>query len=178
MEQMLKQRLIGAVVLVSLAVIFIPMLLDGAPDSKDGITGSNIPLKPFKIESDPVRPVSPLSRSNNAGGKLPAVDTRQESSPVHQGSKITPKPAEKGESKLKSWVVQLGSFSDKQNALNLRKKLRKSKYNAFIEESRTSAGKSSFRVRVGPELDEKRAGRIQKKLLSELKLKGVVLRYR
>ena len=37
MDTALKQRLIGAVVLVALAVIFLPMLVKGpAPDSGDG----------------------------------------------------------------------------------------------------------------------------------------------
>jgi len=41
----LKQRLIGAIVLVALAVIFIPMLLDGG--GEEGVSfGSNIPPKP------------------------------------------------------------------------------------------------------------------------------------
>jgi DedD protein len=42
----LKQRLVGAVVLVALAVIFIPMLLPGKGDFSGGIDGSNIPPEP------------------------------------------------------------------------------------------------------------------------------------
>jgi DedD protein len=42
----LKQRLVGAIVLVALAVIFIPMLLPGEGDLSEGIHGSNIPPEP------------------------------------------------------------------------------------------------------------------------------------
>ena len=46
MNIQLKQRLVGAVVLVALAVIFIPMLLPGEGDLASGIDGSNIPPEP------------------------------------------------------------------------------------------------------------------------------------
>lgn len=46
MNIQLKQRLVGAVVLVALAVIFIPMLLPGKGDFSGGIDGSNIPPEP------------------------------------------------------------------------------------------------------------------------------------
>ncbi|HKK05601.1 MAG TPA: SPOR domain-containing protein [Gammaproteobacteria bacterium] len=42
----LKQRLIGAIVLVALAVIFIPMLLNGGRGDKGVSFGTNIPPKP------------------------------------------------------------------------------------------------------------------------------------
>jgi len=42
----LKQRLIGAIVLVALAVIFIPMLLNGGRGEKGVSFGTNIPNKP------------------------------------------------------------------------------------------------------------------------------------
>ncbi len=45
-ENRLKQRLVGAIVLVSLAVIFIPMLLSGRGGYERLITASNIPPEP------------------------------------------------------------------------------------------------------------------------------------
>ena len=45
MEQILKQRLIGAVVLVSLAVIFIPIILEG-PDDEWTPRSHSLPDKP------------------------------------------------------------------------------------------------------------------------------------
>ena len=56
----LKQRLVGAVVLVSLAVIFIPLILDGRDPAVNYITKSNIPPKP---ERDFVSRVIPLNPS-------------------------------------------------------------------------------------------------------------------
>ncbi len=52
MEQSrLKQRLVGAIVLVALGVIFIPMILNG--DRKPGfvVNGSSIPAKPAEVKN-------------------------------------------------------------------------------------------------------------------------------
>jgi len=45
-DDRLKKRLIGATVLVSLVVIFVPMLLQHEPVLDQGIQGSNIPPRP------------------------------------------------------------------------------------------------------------------------------------
>ena len=52
MDDRLKKRLIGATVLVSLVVIFVPMLLQHEPVLDQGIQGSNIPPRPQR-EYDP-----------------------------------------------------------------------------------------------------------------------------
>ena len=60
MNNQLKQRLVGAIVLVALAVIFIPMLLPGKGDLGSGIEGSNIPAEPdFRFPPVPVAPQAP-----------------------------------------------------------------------------------------------------------------------
>ena len=45
MEQKLKERLVGAAVLVAIAVIFIPIIFTESPET-EVISGSNIPEKP------------------------------------------------------------------------------------------------------------------------------------
>ena len=46
MEERLKQRLVGAIVLVSLAVVFVPILLDTPPEVGEGPSGTMIPERP------------------------------------------------------------------------------------------------------------------------------------
>ena len=46
MEERLKQRLVGAIVLVSLAVVFVPMLLDTPPEVGEGASMTPIPERP------------------------------------------------------------------------------------------------------------------------------------
>lgn len=57
MDNVVKQRVIGAVVLVALAVIFVPMLLD---DSEEGLgpVGGNLPDQPEQIVRDRIEPLT------------------------------------------------------------------------------------------------------------------------
>ena len=57
MDNQVKQRVIGAVVLVALAVIFVPMLLE-KPDSDLGSVGSNLPEQPDQVVHDRIEPLS------------------------------------------------------------------------------------------------------------------------
>lgn len=64
MERQRKERLVGAAVLIMLAVIFIPMVLDDSVQPDSGITGTNIPARP---EGEFESRVIPLTPANNAG---------------------------------------------------------------------------------------------------------------
>ena len=59
MDRGLKERLVGAAVLVVLAVIFIPMLLDETPTGPGPITESNIPEQPDEPFNSRIVPVKP-----------------------------------------------------------------------------------------------------------------------
>lgn len=57
MDNLVKQRVIGAVVLVALAVIFVPMLLD-KPEDELGPVGSNLPARPDQSVADRIEPLT------------------------------------------------------------------------------------------------------------------------
>lgn len=57
MDNLVKQRVIGAVVLVALAVIFVPMLLD-KPEDALGPVGSNLPTWPDQSVADRIEPLT------------------------------------------------------------------------------------------------------------------------
>ncbi|MGY6553841.1 MAG: SPOR domain-containing protein [Wenzhouxiangella sp.] len=54
MDKVLKQRLIGATILIALAVIFIPMLFDERPD-REGVRDTAIELPPAPVDRREVR---------------------------------------------------------------------------------------------------------------------------
>lgn len=56
----IKQRIIGAIVLVSLGIIFIPLLLNGGDSSKQSLSGDNIPPMPKKLNRVLPDAVSPM----------------------------------------------------------------------------------------------------------------------
>lgn len=193
MNEQIKQRLIGAVVLVSLAVIFIPILLDGGNNSSMSRYGSNVPEQPefdFEPLEIPLEPITPLP------AERPRVIDREEPAPAVTVSKpqqavqskpseplkpVTVPPKVTAESPVTVastdpivWVVQVGSFSQSANALALRDKLRKNGFTAFVEKYQ-ERGTSSYRVRVGPELKRETAEKQLAQLKAQFQLKGIVM---
>ncbi len=57
MDNTVKQRVIGAVVLVALAVIFVPILLEKSSDDL-GPVGGNLPDQPDQIVNDKIEPLT------------------------------------------------------------------------------------------------------------------------
>ncbi len=168
MDFQLKQRLVGAAVLVSLAVIFLPMLLDEPQYRQTEIEENPIPPKPEEFHS----PVRPMKKPLEADGKPLAGSTNLDPAPVQ-----SPKQHAAPQGNLKPWVIQVGSFSSEKNAKALRDKLRSKGFTAFVE--RTSGeDQALYRVRVGPELDLKRVNAMREELEKSLKLKALVIRER
>jgi len=177
-----KHRLTGAIILVILAVIFVPMLLDG--ESPTRITETNIPSKPDEFSSKVIpldeitQPVLP--ETSPSVSSTPAVQAPPTAAPGSPPA-AEPAPAAPGKpqgtaSKPGAWVVQLGSFSSEQNAMALRDQLRAKGYTAFVEKTKSGAA-SLYRVNVGPELERARAEAIRDALEKDMKQKGMVLHY-
>jgi DedD protein len=184
----LKKRLLGATVLVSLAVIFVPMLLEREPVVETGIYKSNIPPAPERDFSSSVLPLQEedLSEPPTDLGQVERASP-QSADRVEAASKPAPKPqakpsatpAPKERVGLSAWVIQVGSFSNKDNADRLVEELRKKKYEAFSEQVEVG-GKSLTRVRVGPEIDHAKAEQMLIRLNRELapkKLKAKLKSY-
>lgn len=77
---------------------------------------------------------------------------------------------------LSRWVVQVGSFSNANNADNLVQRLREAGFQAFSEAGE-SGGRTIHKVRVGPELQRGRAESLQQRIASELQIRGMVVSY-
>lgn len=187
MNEKLKKRLVGAVVLVSLAIIFIPMMLDGGERSSMPLFGSNIPEKPdyqFEPLEIPLQPVAPIGeerpvlidKPEPAPAAVtvpgPAKAARVEERPLTDPTPEPTKPA--AQSDQVAWVVQVGSFAQSDNALALRDKLRAKGFTAFVEKLGTDSG-TVYRVRIGPELKRESAEEQLQRLQREMKMKGIVL---
>lgn len=183
-DKRLKQRLIGAIVLVSLGVIFIPMLLKG-PDTLDTpIITSNIPAKPDrKTEVIPLKPLPPRPEQAPITSLPVEQDTRAVKLEAEKSEAPVNKPAEPAtkEAQAKSlapdlsgWVVQVGSFSRKANALSLQDRLRNKGYTSYVEAYQAKSG-TRYRVRVGPELSEEKSKATAASLKRDMGIDGFVL---
>ncbi len=188
MDEKLKQRLVGAAVLVSLVVIIAPMILDQPPEPREDWRSAAIPPRPehvFRTDFVPVSEAEIRSMADPA-----AVAPEQAGHPSAQDTAGSPPTASRGATKRASngaakpsadralgvWAVQLGSFSNSANALALRDRLRAKGFPAFIEDVRVN-DRRVRRVYVGPELLRATAAESLRRLEKETDLKGLVVRY-
>lgn len=193
MDEHLKKRLIGAIVLVALAVIFVPMLLD-EKEADTGLTRTNVPPRPEAPFTSRIQPLAaevapapvPLQEPPPVKVAKPPVETKPQPTPkVEPPKAVVSQPAKATVPKAKpattsvppsSWVIQVGSFSSQENADKLVKQLRAAKFPAFLKKIVVD-GKVMFRVRVGPEVDQKKAQQMQARIEEKFKLKGKLERY-
>lgn len=178
----LKERLVGAAVLVFLAVIFIPMFLSDEPPSDEFIiTESNIPEKPqseFSSRIIPLEisddPIAQKVKELEAKETVTAVEETGE--PAREIEDQTVKKIEQSEVGVTAWIVQLGSFTSEENAQSLNKQLREKNYPAFVEPL-VKGDKVIYRVRVGPELRREDAEKTRSVLKKTMKLDGILVKY-
>ena len=190
MHRRLKERLIGAAVLVMLAVIFIPMILDNTSQTETTITQSNIPARSDDEFNSRIIPITGSSESDTQQAPAVAqpipeketvsvavVTTRPVEEETAQREQSRKNPKSKIEDVgLTAWVVQLGSFTNETNAKTLNDELRKAGFSSFVEPLKQGP-KLIYRVRVGPELLRSDAQLLKDKLDSRLKMDGIILAY-
>ena len=217
MDRSLKERVIGASVLVVLAVWLIPWVLDGpVPDAESGAAlapaadssaplrtqtirlesqqttsvqagAPDIPGSPTPLDSREVAEVAPEGASDAqpevaatavAGGAT--ADVRADAPPasaavvsagVSREVDDAPNPAASGTESSATpsvapgsgWLVQVGSFSDEENARRLADRLDNVGYAARLYPHRAGGG-LMYRVRVGPEASREGADEIASSL--------------
>lgn len=154
MEPALKQRLIGAAVLVALAVIFLPMLIKG-PAPESGV--SDVPLEmPDTPEGDYETRELPLVSPGDApaGGalgldgapeKLPTVDADAAAAPAADRGGMMPAPTAGG-----SHAVTFGSYATAADAERVVAALAASQLPGYHETVKSASGRTLYRVLVGP----------------------------
>ncbi|HLW73605.1 MAG TPA: SPOR domain-containing protein [Gammaproteobacteria bacterium] len=152
MEIGLKERLIGAVVLVILGVIIIPFFLKGSP-APDAAVNQTLTLPPGG--STAVQQVTlPLTPGAAPAAAAPAAGTRiataamPVTSPVPAVHPIQ-RPAAPAAQPEGKWLVQAGSYSSESNADKVVKTLEQHGFRASVSRILKS-GHSYYRVRVGP----------------------------
>lgn len=75
------------------------------------------------------------------------------------------------------WVIQIGSFKNKANALRLVNQLRANGYRAFIQQVSNTFGENT-RVFVGPESKHNSARALATQLESDMHIRGIVISYK
>ena len=174
-EPNIKYRVTGAMVLIALAVIFLPLILDG--QKKNQILNSSIPAKPISGEIILVNVEDIDSTKKNSAtenidnSKDEAVENKNSEAEVivPTNTKVVEKRRDRPNYKSSAFVIQLGSFGSQANASKLVVKLKEAGYKAYLMEGE-SDGKVIYRVLVGPELKREQA---ESKLEALNKLSGL-----
>lgn len=110
--------------------------------------------------------------------KAPEPEKKQEISPKAEEPESPVSPSVSSASRnpaLDSYVIQVGSFGDRKNALLLRDKLRKAGFTAYVENVKAQ-GKLMTRVKVGPVLKRQEAEDLLSRLDKEMKLQGQIIK--
>jgi cell division septation protein DedD len=92
----------------------------------------------------------------------------------HPPPKVPPKTAAVPAITPGAWVLQAGSFSQQANATSLRDRLKKSGYQASVQDVKSMGG-HVYRVLIGPVSDRQAAEKLRDKLTREQKLTAMVI---
>jgi DedD protein len=148
MDEGLKKRLIGAAVLASLAVIFVPMLFEEPPP------------QPPELPPLPERPPERDFASEMLREEVPAITPLVPPSASAPSPEAPSEEAPQTRTGLSAWIVQVGSFSSRENAEQLVKRLREADLPTPDPELVDIRGERYFRVKVGPVIERERADRL------------------
>ena len=197
MDPNIKNRLVGVIVIFALAVIFLPMILDGSGMRKDKhevvippqpLVTANPEFEPKIVElqskvddlpelesrfvdenSDPG-----ADRMESEAAETPAQTAKASSATAEEAPAEAEPAARTGGD---SWVLQVGSFQDRDKALAQRDKLRKSNIAAVFIERFEYQGKDSYRVRLGPFLNREQTRVAQNKIKAKHDIDGIIMKY-
>ncbi|MCZ6501370.1 MAG: SPOR domain-containing protein [Gammaproteobacteria bacterium] len=173
MDARLKQRVVGAFVLTALAIIILPMLLDGSAEDRDRVM-ANIPDAP-KIEVKKMS-IKDLRLQMARMERASAAQLPREVVDENTYETATDFTLDKNNLPV-SWSLQLGSFESKENAIKLRTELRDAEYRSYVLHAKTSKGET-YRVFIGPMVKKSALQELQGKIETSFKLRGQVVRYR
>ncbi len=171
MDDGLKQRLIGAFVLLALGVIFIPVLFDREriePVDKR----TQIPLAPL-VESIVIESAVPPEIEHAAE---PATEMFVPDENEVETTKLEVEPTFDSNGVPNSWVIQVASFRFEKHAKELRDILIKDEYAAYTRNVSTDRGKMT-RLYVGPKFDKNILISQKKEIEKEHKLSVIILKF-
>ena len=188
MEPEVKERLVGAVILVLLAVLVVPALLSGPQQSEPAQPRAAASSRSVEIDLGGTRTAEPVeitTPDETVPGSPPAL-VREAPSGLPDGdvpaAAATPGPAPAASAEpaavtapaarqaaaavAAGFAVQVAALSNRDAAAQQVVDLERRGYSAFIVEYR-SGGRVLYRVRVGPEAARERAVALAARLKAE-----------
>ncbi len=176
MDDLVKQRLVGAVVLALIAVVLVPWMLGSPKDPRMTIqpsfSGTPVPDTPANGDE--------ITLVNSEAAQTPptapeATPRRLLSDPVARAMP-SPKPAASAAptAKAESWLLQLASYSNRAAADDFRSRLSKDGYVSYREQVSVS-GKTYYRVRLKVNGSKAQAETVKKTIENKYRLQAKLL---
>ncbi len=188
MEPEVKERLVGAVILVLLAVLVVPALLSGPKQSEPAPPRAAEPSRSVEIDLGGPRPAGPAeiappdetvpgsppaavreAPSGLPDGEVPAAAAAPGPAPTASaGPAAVTAPAvpPAATAVAAGYAVQVAALSNRNAAAKQVADLERRGYSAFIVEYQSGGG-VLYRVRVGPEAARERAVALAARLKAE-----------
>lgn len=160
MDQKLKERLLGAGIILSVLVMVLPTLFK---QNKAPVVSSNT-LGTFEDEADLNLEFEQKPRVRKIIGKPQIVQVPTKPQKI---VKAPTKPSSE-------WVLRMGVFTRQSNARSLIERLSAKGYPAFAKIDNTKEPKIT-RVLIGPYKNESEVKKIRDSLKKDLKIQGIVL---
>ena len=176
MRQEIKQRILGAVIFMSFISIMVPPILDGHNSENKNIevlvSSNQFNEKERRVIEIDLRERS-MSSNMLVDGKNNYIDRLKEYMNTFKTNEISEKKeiqitniieSESGsmifdEFEDSSWIIQIGSFTEIENAKNQIANLRDIEISAYVTED-IKNNQSLYKVRTGINLSEKKAKEI------------------
>ncbi|MBE0483038.1 MAG: SPOR domain-containing protein [Bacterioplanes sp.] len=178
MQSHFKTRLLGAFVTVIALAIALPTVLDGSRASRNldvaippmPLTGSWSDIEQErKVRIDLEQLASGEAERQIHAPEVAVVSSNEPAAPRALGDR-----AHKDNEQVPyAWTLQLGAFSQRDNAHQLRDQLRAKGYKAYVQEM---ANDGLTRVYVGPELQRAKIEALQRELKELLKQNDIHIR--
>ena len=188
MKQGTKQRIVGTIVIASLALIFLPIIFDGQ--------GSHQTQTASRIPEQPVVPILPEPQQSRpviiSDADLVVTETKPEPERVTKTIEESASdlievsasesnftrdiPTLNSAGLPNGWSIRLGSFSEASNATNLMQRLQTAGYKAYIRDIDSEQVELTG-VFVGPWLERALVNDYIDQLRDEFQLEGMVVRY-
>lgn len=143
----------------------------------DKIVEPDVKNKTINITEDDVKSTSTRSNDDEANTNAKTSINKSTHATKLTHAKSVPHEPNIGDIKKAVWVIQMGSFKNKTNALRLVNRLRANGYHAFMKKTPGIIGDST-RVFVGPEKKKASAHALASRLNNDVHIKGIVISYK
>jgi DedD protein len=179
MQRKIAHRIVGVLVIIALAIISLPLLLNKHTSTPVQVAVKTPPFPSAKItpeetDADAVT-VDPDSELQTSADKVSDTEEVTVASTTNDQETEAAQALDKPPAEHLKWAVLIGSFKDKNNAQRITDALRVSGYKAFTVGAKNSG---MTRVYVGPEFKQVAATSLASKIEQQMKVHGTVVTYK